>query len=691
MAEAESLYHDYFLEYASYVIRDRAIPDLLDGFKPVQRRILHTMLTLDDGRFNKVAGVVGEVMKYHPHGDQSIYGALVNIENDGLFIEGQGNFGNILTGDGAAAPRYIECRLKPFAKKVLYSPEITEFVPSYDGRNKEPLVFQAKIPVVAVTGTDGIAVGMSTKILPHNLLEVLECQRKALKGKSFEIYPDFPTGGVVDVSQYDDGRGSVTVRAKLNAEDPKKLVIEELPYGTTSSLLIESIKKADNGGKLKIATINDYTAEKACIEICWQRGTYSEDMVDVLYATTDCQKKISTNPLVIVDGLPKIVGITEQIKFHAEHLVDVLKKELEIEKGHLHDRLRARTLERIFIEERIYKKIENKDTQEGVNKAVVNGFKPFLEEIENKLPDEGDIDRLLKIPIRRISLFDIEKNREEIKEIEGLINDCDYHLNHIIDYADDFLVSLEDMCDKSLYKRKSTLSSIEKKSAKDVALRNMDVRYDETTGYIGTNIKTGPSLLKVSTFDRIFFMTTGGEYRSIAVEDKTFIGKDGLIYISYADKDEIGKEVFTAIYRIKEDDRKKWMIKRFQIPSFSNDKTYSIVPKNGKVKKISLFKDAIISVHYKEGKKYRVLDETFRFADFAIHKTPSGVGNLLTGKELDKISIRQTKESVTTKELEPSLFGEKPVVKEENPEDVNGNENMSVKEHSLFGDENDNS
>ncbi|MBQ0072417.1 MAG: DNA topoisomerase IV subunit A, partial [Spirochaetales bacterium] len=578
MAHAEKLYKEYFLEYASYVIRDRAIPDLLDGFKPVQRRILHTMLTIDDGRYNKVAGVVGDVMKYHPHGDASIYGALVNIENDGLFIEGQGNYGNILTGDGAAAPRYIECRLKPFAKKVLYSPEITEYVDSYDGRNKEPVVFQAKVPVVAITGTSGIAVGMSTKILPHNIIEVLECQRKALRGEEFEIFPDFPTGGTVDVSEYDDGKGKVTVRAKLNASDPKKLVIEELPYETTSSALIESIKKADNGGKLKIASINDYTAEKANIEICWQRGVYSQDMVDILYATTDCQKKISVNPLVIVDGLPKAVGISDMIRFHADHLISVLTKELEIEMGHLRDKMRARTMERIFIEERIYKKIESKETAEAVNKAVVMGFKPFMAELEDVPLTDDDIERLLKIPIRRISLFDIEKNRQEIREIQADIEACQYKLDHIVDYADDYLVDLEGMFDKEECARKTELASIEHKSAKEVAIRNMDVRYDPETGYLGTSIKTGESLLKISTFDKIFYMKNNGEYRVASVTDKIFAGKEGIAYINYAEKDIISKEVWTIIYREKVADKKVWMIKRFQIGAFSADKSYMTVP-----------------------------------------------------------------------------------------------------------------
>ena len=656
MARAEKLYKDYFLEYASYVIRDRAIPNLLDGFKPVQRRILHTMISIDDGRFNKVAGVVGECMKYHPHGDSSIYGALVNIENDGLFIEGQGNYGNILTGDSAAAARYIECRLKPFAKKVLYSPEITEYVDSYDGRNKEPVVFQAKVPVVASTGTSGIAVGMSTKILPHNILEVLECQKKALRGEEFEIYPDFPTGGMVDVSEYDDGKGRVTVRAKFNTSDPKKLIIEELPYEVTSSSLIESIKKADAGGQLKIASINDYTAEKANIEICWQRNVYSEDMVDLLYATTDCQKKISVNPLVIVDGLPKVVGISEQIKFHADHLVETLRKELNIEMGHLRDKLRARTLERIFIEERIYKRIESKESAEAVEKAVVTGFKPFMSEIGDILPTHDDVERLLKIPIRRISLFDIEKNREEIRQIEADIALCQHRLDNIIDYAEDFITELEGMFDPSIYGRKSEIGQIEHKSAKEVAVRNMDVRYDPETGYLGTNVKTGDSLLKISTYDRIFYMKNNGEYRVTTITDKIFIGKEGIFDIDYGEKEVVAKKIFTMIYRDKVGDRKLWMIKRFQISAFSVDKTYITVPEKAKIKKICLYPSAIIHVKYKEGMKYRVLEEDFRFADFKILKSSAGQGNQHTTKKIEKLVIKQTKDTKTSLEAEPTLF-----------------------------------
>ena len=657
MSQADKLYRNYFLEYASYVVRDRAIPDLVDGFKPVQRRIMHTLFEMDDGRFMKVANVVGACMKYHPHGDSSIYEALVNLANSELFIEKQGNFGNFLTGDGAAAARYIECRLKPFAKKVLYNPEITEYADSYDGRNKEPVLFPAKIPVVAIQGTMGIAVGMSTQILPHNLFEVLEAEKKALRGKKFSLYPDFPGGGIIDVSEYDDGRGKIAVRARLNASDPKKLVIEELPYGVTSDSMIASIEKANATGRLKIASISDYTAEKAQIEICWQRNVYSEDMVDVLYATTDCEKKISVNPLVIVNGYPKAVSITEMIRFHAKHLVEVLTAELQNEKKKLEDRLWARTLERIFIEERIYKEIETKKSAEDVKAAIISGFGPFASELGGQELSDDDIERLLKIPIRRISLFDIERNKEEIREIQGSIDKINYNLEHIIDYAEDYLTELEDMCDREEFRRRTEISSFETLNARQVAVRNMDVRYDPSTGYIGTSIKTGEPLLKVSPFDKIFYMKTNGEYRVIPVEDKTFIGTEGLFYINYGDKEVLANEVFTVIYRDKIRDKSVYQIKRFRITSFTTDKPYSVVsgPK-AKVKKMSTWPSAVITMKFKPGYGYKILEDTARFADFPIYKSPSAAGQKLTGKELQSLSIRQTKDTATTEEAAPSLL-----------------------------------
>ena len=657
MSQADKLYRNYFLEYASYVVRDRAIPDLVDGFKPVQRRIMHTLFEMDDGRFMKVANVVGAAMKYHPHGDSSIYEALVNLANAELFIEKQGNYGNFLTGDGAAAGRYIECRLKPFAKKVLYNPEITEYADSYDGRNKEPVVFPAKIPVVVIQGTMGIAVGMSTMILPHNLFEVLEAEKKALRGEAFEIYPDFPGGGIMDVSEYNDGMGKIAVRARLNAEDPKKLVIEELPYGVTSDAMIASIEKANAAGRLKIASISDYTAEKAQIEICWQRGVYSQDMIDVLYATTDCEKKISVNPLVIVDGLPKAVPVTEMIRFHAKHLVEVLQAELENDRKHLLERLRARTLERIFIEERIYKRIETEKTAEAVRSTIVEGFVPFMSEVGGEPLTDEDIERLLKIPIRRISLFDIEKNKAEISEIEGGIKEIDYHLSHIIEYAEDCLTELEGMVDREAFSRRTEISSFQTLNVRQVAVRNLDIRYDQETGYLGTNIKTGESLLKVSPFDKVFYMKTNGEYRVVAVQDKVFIGTEGIFYINYGDKEIISKEIFTVIYRDRIRDKNVYQIKRFRISSFTTDKVYSVVSgEKAKVKKMSLWPSAIISMKFKPGYGYKILEDTVRFADFPVYKSPSAAGQKLTGKELQSLSLRQTKDTSTTEETAPTLL-----------------------------------
>ena len=657
MSQADRLYRNYFLEYASYVVRDRAIPDLVDGFKPVQRRIMHTLFEMDDGRFMKVANVVGAAMKYHPHGDSSIYEALVNLANAELFIEKQGNFGNFLTGDGAAASRYIECRLKPFAKKVLYNPEITDYVDSYDGRNREPVVFPAKIPVVVVQGTMGIAVGMSTTILPHNIFEVLEAEKKALRGEDFSVFPDFPGGGIMDVSEYNDGMGKIAVRARLNAEDPKKLVIEELPYGVTSDSLIASIEKANATGRLKIASISDYTAEKAQIEICWQRNVYSQDMIDVLYAATDCEKKISVNPLVIVDGLPKAVPITEMIRFHAHHLVEVLEAELRNDRKHLLERLRARTLERIFIEERIYKRIETEKTAEDVKRTIIEGFVPFMAEVSDEPLSDDDIDRLLKIPIRRISLFDIEKNKAEISEIKGNIKDIDYKLGHIIEYAESCLTELEGMLDREAFARRTEISSFQTLNVRQVAVRNMDIRYDQETGYLGTNVKAGESLLKVSPFDKVFYMKSNGEYRVVPVQDKVFIGTEGLFYINYGDKEIISKEIFTVIYRDRIRDKNVYQIKRFHISSFTTDKVYSVVSgEKAKVKKMSLWPSAIISMKFKAGYGYKIMEDTVRFADFPVYKSPAAAGQKLTGKELQSLSIRQTKDASTTAEAEPSLL-----------------------------------
>ncbi len=655
MAYASKLFDQNFIEYASYVIRDRAIPDITDGFKPVQRRIIHTLIEMDDGRFHKVAGVVGAVMKYHPHGDASINDALVNLANCDLFIEGQGNFGNALTGDPAAAGRYIECRLLPIAKKVLYSPEITEYVDSYDGRNKEPVVFQAKIPVVVIQGTSGIAVGMRTDILPHNIIEVIDAEAAVLRGEDIELFPDFPSGGIMDVSNYDDGKGYVTVRARLDISDPKKVVITELPYGVTTEQMIDSIKEANDLGKLHIARVDDYTADQVNIEISLQRNTYAKDIVDALYAYTKCETKISVNPIVIEGDLPKIVGITDMVRFHSEHLLKVLEREQEIEKDHLREKLHARTLERIFVEERIYKRIETKKTEEDVKKAVITGFKPFADQLIREINDD-DVDRLLKIPIRRISLFDINKNLDEIADLNDGIAQCDYNIAHITDFGLKYLEEVKEMAVKTHERdRKTEIKSYQALDVKTVAVRNLDLKYDQETGYLGTNLKTGEVLLKVSPYDKVFYMKKDGSYRVTNVSDKEFIGSDGLFYWCIADKEELSQVPFTAIFREKES--KFYFIKRFNICSFQTGKLYTILPSgNYKIVKLSTFQNAIIFAKYKPGCGYRVLEETFRFADFAIRKTSQSSGNKLITKQLASLTLRQIKDSSTSEEAEPGLF-----------------------------------
>jgi Type IIA topoisomerase (DNA gyrase/topo II, topoisomerase IV), A subunit len=652
--DAEGLYKSYFLDYASYVIRERAIPDLVDGLKPVQRRILHTLFEMDDGRFTKVANVVGQCMKYHPHGDSSIYTALVTLANADLFIEKQGNYGNFLTGDGAAAARYIECRLFPFAKKILYNPELTEFVDSYDGRSREPVLFPAKIPVAIIQGVQGIAVGMSTMILPHNLIEVIEAQEKALRGEEFVLYPDCPGGGIIDVTNYDDGKGFVTIRARLDTSDSKKVVITELPFGVTSEQMIESIEDANKKGKLKISTINDFTAEKANIEINLQRNTYTEDVVDALYAYTKCQVKVAVNPLMISDNMPQIFSLTEIINYHANHLLDVLRKELELDIEHLTDRLHARTLERIFIEERIYKRIENKKTAEAVNKAVITGFEPFKDQLIREVSAE-DCERLLKIPIRRISLFDIEKNRDEIAQINAGIEDDRAKLANIIDYALSYLEDIKKDIDRDRWKRRSEISTFKVLDAKEVAVRNLELRYDKDSGYIGTSVKGGEMVMKVSPYDKIFYMRKDGCYRVINVSEKEYIGTEGLFMIDFADKDKIGQIVFTVIFRDK--GTSFYFIDRFQISSFTTGKLYSsLADGNFKLVKLSMAPNALITAKYETGHGYRKLEESFRFTDFTVHKSPRNKGVCLVSKKLQSFTLKPLKDNRTSEEMEPTLF-----------------------------------
>lgn len=635
MAYVQKLFRHNFLEYASYVIKDRAIPDIADGLKPVQRRILHSLFEMDDGKFHKVANVVGHCMKYHPHGDSSIYEALVNLANMELFIDKQGNFGNPLTGDVASAARYIECRLLPYAKQVLYNPELTEYEDSYDGRNREPKAFPAKLPVLLVQGAEGIAVGMSTKILPHNVNEVLDAMASSLRGERFTLYPDFPGGGFMDVSDYQDGNGKVLVRSRLNTTDPKKIVIEEIPYSVTTEKLMNSIEAAAKKNKVRIAGINDFTTDEINIEITLPRNTYTSDVVDALYAFTDCEQSISVNMLVIKDGYPVQMTVTEAVEYQASRLVEILRRELEKEREHLLDKLHARTLERIFIEQRIYKAIEEMKTQKEVIQAVIQGFIPFTEELQREITEE-DVERLLKIPIRRISLYDINKAKEEVARINERLDQIAYHLTHLTAYALDTIESMR-ISSGPLAGRKTTITSFDMIDVREAANRDLTVRYNSQTGYLGYDVKEGNEQCKVSQYDRLLIIKKDGTYLVTDTIDKLFVGK-GLRYCCLADKKCLEKVIFTAVYQ--ETKTKMLYIKRCQITQFIMNRSYDLVGEGNKLLKLSDKEDAEVYLQYRPKKRLKVLEESFPFTNYLV-KSVRASGVRLTTKAVQSIRIRR--------------------------------------------------
>jgi len=608
-----TLFNRNFLEYASYVIRDRAIPDLEDGLKPVQRRIMHTLFEIDDGKYHKVANVVGQCMKYHPHGDASIGDALVVLANKEIFIEKQGNFGNIFTGDAASAPRYIECRATAFVKDLMYNPAITNYVPSYDGRNREPTAFRAKLPIVLAIGAEGIAVGMSTKILPHNIRELIEAEKACLAEKKFKIFPDFPTGGYVDVSGYEDGLGKVLVRAKLDTSDEKRIVIRELPFGSTTESLIASVENAARSGKVKISEINDFTTDTVEIEIKLQRGVYTNDVIDALYAFTECEQSISCNLLIIKDNYPVLMTVTDIIKDHSKKLLKILKEELELEKVNLIDRLHARTLERIFIEERIYKKIESMKTAEGVINAVLKGFEPFSSELIRDVTEE-DVDRLLKIPIRRISLYDINKNRAEVAEINARIKEINKLLKNLVPYAISTLDGILAKLNPEETKRRTEIARFTKVDVKEAVTRDIPLRYDEANGYIGTSVSAGNELFKVTPYDRVLVMRRSGVYTVMDVPEKLFVDK-GMWYCGFSDKEQLSKVLFTIIYK---DGKTGYpCIKRCRVEGFILNRDYMLVPDDAKVLYVGTKEKFSFTVKYVPKARLKTLEQTFKAQDYA--------------------------------------------------------------------------
>ncbi len=566
MANLEPLMRRNFLEYASYTILDRALPDLRDGCKPVQRRLLHTLFTMDDGLFHKVANVIGETMKLHPHGDVSIGDALVVLANKDYFVERQGNFGNPVTGHPAAASRYIECRLTPLARETLFNPNLTESVPSYDGRREEPVFLPAKLPVTLLLGIEGIAVGMATRILPHNFVELLKAQIAILSGEKYKVVPDFPTGGLMDVSEYDKGGGKVKVRARIEARGEKTVVIREIPFGTTTESLIASIEDASQKGRVKVSGIDDFTTDRVEIELSLARGTYAEEVIPQLYAYTECEVSLSSSVLAIVDQKPVELTVNEVLEDATARLREQTKRELEWEERRLVDRQHWMTLERVFIENRVYKKIETAKTEERVFEAVHRGMAEFRADFVRDMTDD-DVKRLLEIRIRRISAYDIEKHRTELEEVLGELAGVRKKLKALTKTVIAWLESLIERYGER-YKRRTRVTSIDEIDKKAVASANIRVSYDEETGFFGTDVRGSEFGMNVSEYDRILAVSSDGTYRIMYPPKKVLLPRK-LLHVAVFDPEK-GKD-FTIVWR---DAGRNAFGKRVHIESFIHDKEY---------------------------------------------------------------------------------------------------------------------
>ena len=621
-----------FLDYASYVIRDRAIPNLADGLKPVQRRILWALHEKDDGRFIKVANVVGHTMQYHPHGDASIGDALVVLANKRYLIEGQGNFGNIFTGDPAAAPRYIECRLTDLARTEVFNDSITEFVSSYDGRNREPVTLPCKLPLTLMLGTEGIAVGLSARILPHNFPELIEAQIAILKKQPFKCLPDFPTGGLMDARDYQDGKGSVKVRARIKTKDESTVLITEIPPTTSTDSLIGSIEDAARKGKLKVKSINDFTSENVEIEIKCPAGVDAEKMVDALYAFTDCEVSIASRIVVIKDNRPVELTVSEVLHENTEQLVAILKRELELREKQLLDELHYRTLERIFIEERIYKKIEQCKTNEAVTKAVYDGFKPFTKQLVRELVD-ADVERLLQVRIRRISLFDINKHREEMEKTKADLNETRKNLKGLTRYV---ISHLEELLKKygPQYPRLTTKSSRhEEVDAKAVAFKAFKVAYDRESGYVGYKVSGEEFKLECTKFDKVLLVFKDGTYKVTELPEKLFVGPE----LFFCGLPERGR-VFTCAYT----DRKASYLKRFTFGGTILNKAYLCIPDKSRILFFAPDTPKVLYIRYKPAPHQKVNQQTCEPKDVEV-KSPKTRGRQISFKDISSVTAEPTR------------------------------------------------
>jgi topoisomerase-4 subunit A len=640
------MYKDWFLDYASYVILERAVPAIEDGFKPVQRRILHSMKDLDDGRYNKVANIVGHTMQYHPHGDASIADAMVQIGQKDLLIDMQGNWGNILTGDSAAASRYIEARLSKFALEVVYSAKVTQWQLSYDGRKKEPISLPVKFPMLLAQGGEGIAVGLSTKILPHNFNELIDASVKHLQGKRFTLVPDFPTGGVMDADNYNDGLrgGKIRVRARIAQVDKQTLIINEIPFSTTTSSLIDSILKANEKGKIKIKKIEDNTAADVEIKIQLPPNVSPDKTIDALFAFTACETSISPLGCVIENNKPNFIGVSEMLRRSTDHTLDLLRAELEVKQDELEAQWHFASLERIFIEKRIYRDIEEVETWQGVLAAIHSGLAPFVVNLKRAVTDD-DVVRLTEIRIKRISKFDLDKAQQKIEALEAELDEVRYHMAHIVEFAVDYFKKL-----KKTYgpgkERKTELSVFADVDARKVVMRNTKLYVSREEGFVGTSLRREEYLTDCADIDDVIVFTADGKMMVTKVESKTFVGKNIIHVAVFKKKDK--RTIYNMIYQDGKGGTS--YIKRFAVTAVTRDKHYDLT--NGSPQsKVHYFsanpngEAEIVTIHLRHSGSIKKLKWDLDFADLVV-KGRGVRGNTVTKYAIKRVDLKE--EGVST-------------------------------------------
>ncbi|MDA0972679.1 MAG: DNA gyrase/topoisomerase IV subunit A [Bacteroidetes bacterium] len=643
--KVSGMYNEWFLDYASYVILERAVPHVNDGMKPVQRRILHSLWEMDDSRFHKVANAIGNTMKFHPHGDASIGDAMVQIGQKELMLDCQGNWGNTLTGDGAAAPRYIEVRLSKFAKTVAFNPKTTIWLQSYDGRNKEPETLPMKFPLLLAQGVEGIAVGLACKILPHNFIEIIDAAISHLRGKGKSIYPDFIIGGMADFSNYNDGKrgGKVRVRARIRKEDKQTLVVHEIPFGTTTSSLIDSIIKANDKGKIKVKKIEDNTAEFAEIVIHLPPGTSPDKSIDALYAFTDCEVSISPNACVIENDRPYFLGVSEILKHSVDHTKDLLEQELEIKKGELENQWHFASLEKIFIEKRIYRDIEEEETWEGVIAAIDKGLKPHIKKLRRPVTEE-DIVRLTEIKIKRISKFDSNKADENLQRLEDQLAEVQHHLDHLTEYAIDYFKQLKKDFGQGR-ERKTEIRAFDTIEATKVVVANRKLYVNKEEGFVGYGLKKDEYISDCSDIDDIIIFRKDGVVMVTKVDAKKFVGKDILHAAVWKKGDD--RTVYHMVYQ--DGSAGPAYVKRFNVTGVTRDKEYDLT--SGKKGSRVLYFSAnpngeseVITLKLRPRPKLKNLRLDFDMTELAI-KGRGSKGNILTKNLVSKIELKEKGES----------------------------------------------